>query len=159
MGLFVCAGWNNAYRQWLIYPGSYALRLCAFHVSKSMAPDALLRHLLCGACRIAVCDWILGTLHESLFRISCADVLDVLSGAFGFLGSDYYTAGGDIRVSELLRVLQTADQLSVSATVRGAERPGRRSSYFGEPLRMGDWLMAVFWTAAAAGFLAIGGVR
>lgn len=64
-----------------------------------------------------------------------------------------------VLVPMLLRVLQTADQLSVSATVRGAERPGQRSSYFGEPLRMGDWLMVVFWTAAAAGFLVIGGVR
>lgn len=59
----------------------------------------------------------------------------------------------------LLRVLQAADQLSVSAVVRGAERPGRRNSYYGKPLQLQDWLMSLFWTAATIGFLLMGGVR
>lgn len=64
-----------------------------------------------------------------------------------------------VLVPLLLRVLQTADQLSVSAVVRGAECPGKRSSYYGAPVRGRDLLMAVLWLIAIVGFLLVGGVR
>lgn len=64
-----------------------------------------------------------------------------------------------VLVPLLMRVLQTADQLSVSAVVRGADCPARRNSYFGAPLRGRDVLMAACWTAVTAGFLVMGGVR
>ena len=64
-----------------------------------------------------------------------------------------------VLVPLLLRVLQTADQLSVSAVVRGAECPVKRNSYFGEPIRRRDGLMAICWTAVTVGFLLMGGIR
>lgn len=64
-----------------------------------------------------------------------------------------------VLVPLLLRVLQTADQLSVSAVVRGAECPAKRNSYFGEPIRWRDALMAACWTAVTAGVLLMGGIR
>ena len=64
-----------------------------------------------------------------------------------------------VLVPLLLRVLQMADQLAVSAVVRGIERPGRRSSYYGTPLCIRDWLMLLCWTAASTGVLLLGGVR
>lgn len=64
-----------------------------------------------------------------------------------------------VLVPLLLRVLQTADQLSVSAVVRGAECPVKRNSYFGEPIRYRDGLMAICWAAVTVGFLLMGGIR
>ena len=64
-----------------------------------------------------------------------------------------------VLVPLLLRVLQTADQLSASAVVRGAECPGKRSSYYGEPACGRDLFMAVLWFVAVAGFLLMGGIR
>ena len=64
-----------------------------------------------------------------------------------------------VLVPLLLRVLQTADQLSVSAVVRGAECPVKRSSYFGEPIRCRDGLMAICWAVVTVGFLLMGGIR
>lgn len=65
-----------------------------------------------------------------------------------------------ILVPLLLRCLQIADQLSVSAVARGAERPGVRGSYFGNPRLNGrDWAMIFVWSAATIVFLAAGGMR
>ncbi|MCD8018362.1 MAG: energy-coupling factor transporter transmembrane protein EcfT [Clostridiales bacterium] len=59
----------------------------------------------------------------------------------------------------LLRVLQIADQLSVSAVARGAEHPGIRGSYYGKKMQMRDYVWIVLWGAITAGFLTIGGMR
>ena len=69
------------------------------------------------------------------------------------------TACEYVLVPLLLRILQTADQLSVSAVVRGAECPVKRSSYFGEPIRCRDGLMAICWAVVTVGFLLMGGIR
>lgn len=59
----------------------------------------------------------------------------------------------------LLRVLMTADQLSVSAVARGAEYPGVRGSYYGEKLRRTDLAIAALWSALSVVFLRTGGFR
>ena len=65
-----------------------------------------------------------------------------------------------ILVPLLLRCLQIADQLSVSAVARGAERPGIRGSYFGNTRLNGrDWAMISLWSAVTAIFLIVGDVR
>ena len=64
-----------------------------------------------------------------------------------------------ILVPMLLRCLQIADQLSVSAVARGAECPGKRGSYYGRPVRAADWIWLFLWTAGTVLFLVVGGVR
>jgi energy-coupling factor transporter transmembrane protein EcfT len=53
----------------------------------------------------------------------------------------------------LLRCLQIADQLSVSAVARGAETPGKRGSYCGKPVRVRDYACMAVWACAAAALL------
>jgi energy-coupling factor transport system permease protein len=50
----------------------------------------------------------------------------------------------------LLRCLQIADQLSVSAVARGAEAPGRRGSYYAKRMRARDYLCMGAWVCIAA---------
>ncbi|MDO4541432.1 MAG: energy-coupling factor transporter transmembrane component T [Bacillota bacterium] len=64
-----------------------------------------------------------------------------------------------VAVPMLLRCLQIADQLSVSAVARGAEAPGKRSSYYGRNMDAADWFWLVGWTIVTAVFLWLGGVR
>ena len=65
-----------------------------------------------------------------------------------------------VLVPLLLRSLQIADQLSVSAVARGAERPGIRGSYAGNPRLNGrDWTMIFLWGAVTVSFLIFGGLR
>ena len=56
----------------------------------------------------------------------------------------------------LLRVLQIADQLSVSAVARCAERPGVRGSYYGREMSFRDFAMLAAWTVITVGFVVIG---
>jgi energy-coupling factor transporter transmembrane protein EcfT len=64
-----------------------------------------------------------------------------------------------VLVPLLLRCLQLADQLSVSAVARGVEAPGIRGSYYGKPAGRRDWLWSVGWTAASITLLTVGGVK
>lgn len=64
-----------------------------------------------------------------------------------------------VLVPLLLRCLQIADQLSVSAVARGAERPGKRGSYYGKRSDALDGICLALWTGATAVFLFAGGVR
>ncbi len=50
-----------------------------------------------------------------------------------------------VLVPMLLRCLQIADQLSVSAVTRGAEAPGVRSSYYAAEAGARDYLWAILW--------------
>lgn len=59
----------------------------------------------------------------------------------------------------LLRCIQIADQLAISAVARGAEYPGSRGSYYGKNFDTSDAAFTVLWTAAAGVFLMAGGVR
>ena len=59
----------------------------------------------------------------------------------------------------LLRCIQIADQLSVSAVARGAEFPGKRGSYYYKPFQVIDGFSLVLWTTITCIFLFIGGVR
>lgn len=59
----------------------------------------------------------------------------------------------------LLRCLQIADQLSISAVARGAERPGKRGSYYGKRADVCDSIWLALWTVVTAVFLVVGGVR
>lgn len=63
-----------------------------------------------------------------------------------------------VLVPFLLRCLQIADQLSVSAIARGAEHPGVRGSYYGQSVKKRDWLWMVSWAAVTIGFLTLGGI-
>lgn len=64
-----------------------------------------------------------------------------------------------VAVPLLLRCLQIADQLSVSAVARGAEAPGRRGSYYGKNADAADWSWLAGWTIITTAFLWLGGVR
>lgn len=64
-----------------------------------------------------------------------------------------------ILVPCLLRCIQIADQLSVSAVARGAEFPGKRGSYYGRAFQVIDGFSVVIWTSVTLIFLIIGGVR
>ncbi len=64
-----------------------------------------------------------------------------------------------VLVPMLLRCLQIADQLSISAVARGAERPGVRGSYYGKSAGVPDYIWLALWTVVTAAFLVIGGVR
>ena len=64
-----------------------------------------------------------------------------------------------VLVPLLLRCLQTADQLTVSAIARCAEQPGARGSYHGRPLRLGDWAWMAVWIVTATVFLTLGGSK
>lgn len=63
-----------------------------------------------------------------------------------------------VLVPLLLRILQIADRLSISALARGAEHPGPRGSYHGRPTGLRDRLAMALWTLLTAGFLLWGGV-
>jgi energy-coupling factor transport system permease protein len=64
-----------------------------------------------------------------------------------------------VLVPLLLRCLQIADQLSVSAVARGAEYPGKRGSYSEKPFRVRDGAWMALWTAATILSCVIGGVQ
>lgn len=59
-----------------------------------------------------------------------------------------------VAVPLLLRCLQTADQLAVSAVARGVEAPGVRSSYHERRMGAADAAWAAFWLLGAGAFLA-----
>ena len=59
----------------------------------------------------------------------------------------------------LMRIVQIADQLSVSAVARGVERGGKRESYYAEESRLLHWFIAfAFCVAALAVVLAGNGI-
>ena len=62
-----------------------------------------------------------------------------------------------VLVPLLLRCLQIADQLSVSAVARGAQAPGARGSYAATGIRAKDLAWLGIWAAATALFLGMGG--
>lgn len=64
-----------------------------------------------------------------------------------------------VLVPLLLRCLQTADQLSVSAMVRGAQAPGVRGSYYARKMYAADFLWLGIWTIGTILFVIIGGIR
>lgn len=64
-----------------------------------------------------------------------------------------------VLVPLLLRCLQLSDQLSVSAVARGAESPGRRSSYYEKGMQTKDWLFLVLWSVVTFLFLFFGDLR
>ena len=64
-----------------------------------------------------------------------------------------------VLVPLLLRCLQIADQLSVSAVARGAEAPGKRGSYYEKDMTIKDWSCLILWSVVTFLFLWIGGVR
>lgn len=64
-----------------------------------------------------------------------------------------------VAVPLLLRCLQTADQLAVSAVARGIEAPGVRGSYHARRAGSSDAAWAVLWPAAMVALLAWGGVK
>ncbi len=53
----------------------------------------------------------------------------------------------------MLRCLQIADQLAISAVARGAECPGARESYYGSSFVILDWMWSVVWVAGTVLFL------
>lgn len=63
-----------------------------------------------------------------------------------------------VLVPLLLRCLQIADQLAVSAVARGVETPGARTSYHGKPMALWDWACIAVWIVSVAVLLVVGGV-
>ena len=59
----------------------------------------------------------------------------------------------------LLRCLQTADQLSVSAIARGAQAPGVRGGYYARKMHAADFLWLGIWTIGTILFFIIGGIK
>ena len=64
-----------------------------------------------------------------------------------------------VAVPLLLRCLQIADQLSVSAVTRGAETPGRRGSYYEKKMDGMDLIWLAAWPLVILVFLQLGGMR
>ena len=64
-----------------------------------------------------------------------------------------------VLVPMLLRCIQIADDLSVSAVARGAERPGVRGSYYESPIKVKDVICMLIGTAGTILFLVFGGVK
>ena len=62
-----------------------------------------------------------------------------------------------VLVPMLLRCLQVADQLSVSAVARGAESPERRGSYYAKPMNGRGYLWMALWAVGTAAILLWGG--
>ena len=60
-----------------------------------------------------------------------------------------------VLVPFLLRVLQLADQLSVSAVARGAERPGVRGSYYEKRSGARDHIAAAACAIVTASYLVL----
>ena len=60
-----------------------------------------------------------------------------------------------VLVPFLLRVLQLADQLSVSAVARGAERPGVRGSYYEKRAGTRDYIAAAACALVTASYLVL----
>ncbi len=60
-----------------------------------------------------------------------------------------------VLVPFLLRVLQLADQLSVSAVARGAERPGVRGSYYEKRIGARDYIAAAVCALVTASYLVL----
>ena len=60
-----------------------------------------------------------------------------------------------VLVPFLLRVLQLADQLSVSAVARGAERPGVRGSYYEKRAGVRDHIAAAVCALVTASYLVL----
>ena len=60
-----------------------------------------------------------------------------------------------VLVPFLLRVLQLADQLSVSAVARGAERPGVRGSYYEKRIGARDHIAAAVCAIVTASYLVL----
>jgi len=58
----------------------------------------------------------------------------------------------------LLRCLQIADQLSVSAVARGIEAPGERTSYSEQKTGLRDVICMLIWLIVTAAFLVVGGI-
>lgn len=63
-----------------------------------------------------------------------------------------------VLVPLMLRCLQIADQLTVSAVARGAERDGTRGSYYGRAFGVGDMVWLIVWVVGTIAFLAMFGV-
>lgn len=59
----------------------------------------------------------------------------------------------------LLRCLQIADQLSVSAIARGAQAPGARGSYSARAMCPADFFWLGIWAIATALFFLFGGMK
>ncbi len=68
-------------------------------------------------------------------------------------------SGEYVIVPLMLRCLQIADQLTVSAVARGAERNGVRSSYYGRPYEARDWIWLAVWIAGTVAFLLVAGTK
>lgn len=64
-----------------------------------------------------------------------------------------------VLVPLLLRCLQIADQLSVSAIARGAQAPGVRGSYYARKMQPADFLWLGIWTTGTILFFIIGGIK
>lgn len=64
-----------------------------------------------------------------------------------------------VLVPLLLRCLQLADQLSVSAVARGAQSPGKRGSYYERKMNAMDWCWLTMWPVITLLFLLLGGMR
>lgn len=64
-----------------------------------------------------------------------------------------------VLVPMLLRCLQIADQLSVSAIARGAQSPGVRGSYYARKLQLADFLWMGIWAIGTILFFIIGGIK
>lgn len=61
-----------------------------------------------------------------------------------------------VLVPVMLRCVQIADQLSISAVARGAEAPGVRGSYYRQAARARDYAWAAAWTVGTLASLALG---
>ncbi len=107
-------------------------------LSKAHAPTAMILGLLVLFRFLPTMKAELKGLYEAMKNRQLIGVMQGISHPF--ITIEY------VLVPMLLRCLQIADQLSVSAVARGAEAPGVRSSYYTAEVGIRDYLWAVLWT-------------
>lgn len=63
--------------------------------------------------------------------------------------------GEYVLIPLLLRCIQIADQLAVSAVVRGIQCPVKRSSYYGKKMRTFDYIAVIVWSTTTAAVIMV----
>jgi len=66
-----------------------------------------------------------------------------------------FETGEYVLIPLLLRCIQIADQLTVSAIARGIQCPAKRSSYYGKKMRAFDYAGMILWSGSVVTVIAI----
>ena len=102
--------------------------------------------------------WEIGRLVGSVFQDPKSQFFSSeLAGEVAFPCENYGLSAREIRerTDAAIEALQLADQLSVSAVARGAERPGVRGSYYEKRAGARDYIAAAVCALVTASYLVL----